>query len=354
MDIRQLRYFVGVVEAKSLNKASTLLHVAQPALSTQIRNLEHELGVKLLHRHARGIIPTKAGERLAQHAYELLRKVDSVRSDLTGDADAQSGGLLTCIARTIPLSVTTAIAERCRRELPDVPLRMVESWGQVDGSHLALDLALTFRPNEDPQFLAEALIQEELMLACAADDQDAFADINLDAVLQHHLIVPGPSHYLRRFLETAARSLGHELRIACEIDSFELIKELVARRIAKAVLPISCVREDPGSENLRLVRITNPALQRTLYMLHPARQARSDAVDLVCQEVRAIIFECADRAAFGWCRIPKTDRLSGDQWRDHDPLVSSLDRHSTESAANVSSVCDTTRSHSGSRPNAPA
>src|SRR5258705_2799897 len=74
MDIRQLRYFVGVLEAKSLNKASVLLHVAQPALSTQIRNLERELGVKLLDRHARGIAPTKAGERLGQQAYQLFRE----------------------------------------------------------------------------------------------------------------------------------------------------------------------------------------------------------------------------------------------------------------------------------------
>ena len=332
MDIRQLRYFVGVVEAKSLTKASALLHIAQPALSTQIRNLERELGLKLLHRHARGIVPTKAGERLAQHAYELLRHVECIRSDLTGDADATNGGLLMCIARTIPLSVTTAIAERCRHKFPGIPLRMVESWGQVDSAHLALDLALTFRPNEDPQFLAEALVQEELILASAGDDRDASADIDLHAVLQHNLIVPGPSHYLRRFLETAARSLGHELRIACEIDSFELIKELVARRIAKAVLPIACVREAPASENLRLVRITKPALQRTLYMLHSARQAPCEAIDLICDEVRDIILECANRAAFGWRRIPMTHQAPGDRWHNDNALVPSLDG-STEPAA---------------------
>jgi LysR family nitrogen assimilation transcriptional regulator len=330
MDIRQLRYFVGVVEAKSLNKASALLHVAQPALSTQIRNLERDLGVKLLHRHARGILPTKAGERLAQHAYQLLRQVERVRSDLTGYAAAPSGALLMCIARSIPLIVTTAIAERCRRKFPDVHLRIVGSWRQqAQADRLAADLALTFRPEEDTQFVAEPLIQDELVLACSADDRQVPGEIELQAVFAHELIVPGPSHYFRRFIESAALSLGHELRIACEIDSFELIKELVARKMAKAILPIACVRQDLRSANLRIARITNPPLHRTLYMLHSARQARSDAVDLVCQEVRAIIFECADRATFGWRRIPMTEQVAGDAWHDDHALAPSLDGHAT-------------------------
>jgi hypothetical protein len=59
MDVRQLRYVVGVLEAKSLNKASRLLHVAQPA--AQIRKLERELGLELLHRHPRGVEPTEVG-----------------------------------------------------------------------------------------------------------------------------------------------------------------------------------------------------------------------------------------------------------------------------------------------------
>ena len=333
MDIRQLRYFVGVVEAKSLNKASALLHVAQPALSTQIRNLERDLGVKLLHRHARGIVPTKAGERLAQHAYQLLRQVERVRSDLTGYAAAPSGGLFMCIARSIPLIVTTAIAERCRRKFPDVHLRIVGSWRQqAQADRLAADLALTFRPEENTQFLAEPLVQDELVFACSADNRQASSEIDLGAVFQHDLIVPSPSHYLRRFIEHAALSHGHELRVACEIDSFELVKELVARKMAKAILPIACVREELGRENLRIARITNPPLHRTLTMLHSARQARSDAVDLVCQEVRAIIWECADSATFGWRRTSMTDPVSADLWHDAPALEPSLDGHATGSS----------------------
>src|SRR5258707_8474706 len=102
MDIRQLRYFVGVLEAKSLNKASVLLHVAQPALSTQIRNLERELGVKLLDRHARGIAPTKAGERLGQHALQPLSPVYLGPADPTAYAARPSAALVTSVRPPTP------------------------------------------------------------------------------------------------------------------------------------------------------------------------------------------------------------------------------------------------------------
>src|ERR1700730_14061992 len=165
MDIRQLRYFVGGLESKMLNKASVLLHVAQPALSTQIRNVERELGVKLLDRHARGIAPTKAGERLGQHAYQLLRQGDRVGPDLSGYGTAPRGGQGMSVAPSIPRSVTAAIAERCRREFPDVQLRIVERWRQqAQADRLTAGLALTFHPEKGGPFSRKPLLQDRLRL----------------------------------------------------------------------------------------------------------------------------------------------------------------------------------------------
>ena len=82
MDFRQLRYFLGVYEAKSITKASERLNVAQPALGLQVRKLEEELGVDLFFRHSRGVTPTEAGQLLAVHARVLLRQFERVRQDL--------------------------------------------------------------------------------------------------------------------------------------------------------------------------------------------------------------------------------------------------------------------------------
>lgn len=82
METFQLRYFAAVVHRGSLTAAAADCHVSQPSLSTQIRNLETELGVKLLERKARGVVPTKAGERLLLTAQRLLTEVDDCKRDL--------------------------------------------------------------------------------------------------------------------------------------------------------------------------------------------------------------------------------------------------------------------------------
>ena len=78
MQFRQLRYFVKIVEAGSFSRAATLIHVAQPALSQQIHELEDRLGVTLLRRSARGVSPTAAGEVLFREAISILHQLDQL------------------------------------------------------------------------------------------------------------------------------------------------------------------------------------------------------------------------------------------------------------------------------------
>src|SRR5471032_3655048 len=91
MDLRQLRYFVKVVECTNITRASEALHIAQPAISQQIRNLEADLGMQLLERSVQGVVPTAAGQTLYRHAIELLRQADGTRGLLRQDAEYPQG-----------------------------------------------------------------------------------------------------------------------------------------------------------------------------------------------------------------------------------------------------------------------
>jgi len=305
MDVRQLRYFVGVLEAKSLNKASKLLHIAQPALGAQIRNLERELGLELLRRHPRGVEPTEAGERVARHARQLLLQIDRMRRELSDYASAPSGRVLMCMARSLPREVITSIAERCQSTLPDVKLRIVDGFRhQVSAEGAMADLALTFYPGDGVPFVWEPLVQDELVFVSDVEEKRVQGEIDFRKLARHKLILPSQPHYVRHFVEAAALLASHELKISYEIDSFDVIKELVARGIGKTILPIASVRNDVRNGKLKLARIKNPRLQRTLYMLHSSRQERPSAVDLIRREVRSVVFECADDVTFGWHRVP--------------------------------------------------
>ncbi|MBQ1766158.1 MAG: LysR family transcriptional regulator, partial [Aquincola sp.] len=78
MDLRQLKYFVRIVELGGLSAAAQSLHVAQPSLSQHVANLEAELGLPLLERGARGARPTPAGRRLYEQAKALLRQAGDI------------------------------------------------------------------------------------------------------------------------------------------------------------------------------------------------------------------------------------------------------------------------------------
>lgn len=83
MTFKQLRYFLGVVDAGSFTRAAESIHVAQPAIGMQIAHLEDELGIALLVRHSRGVRPTKAGAFLAEQAVAILAEVERVRQAIT-------------------------------------------------------------------------------------------------------------------------------------------------------------------------------------------------------------------------------------------------------------------------------
>ena len=83
MELRQLRYYVAIVDHGSLSRAATVLHVAQPALTQQLRQLEQELGAQLLHRSAQGVLCTDAGKVFYEHAQAILKQVGDARSAVT-------------------------------------------------------------------------------------------------------------------------------------------------------------------------------------------------------------------------------------------------------------------------------
>ena len=79
MDVKQMRYFVQIVESGSLSKAASQLHIAQPSLSQQLKGLEDELGVELLVRHPRGVTPTDLGMLFCDHARSILKDIDRAK-----------------------------------------------------------------------------------------------------------------------------------------------------------------------------------------------------------------------------------------------------------------------------------
>lgn len=245
MELRQLRYFVRVVELGSLSRAALDLNLVQSALSQQIGRLESELATRLLQRGPKGVTPTEAGLAFFTQAQLTLRHAEQAR------AAAQQARLSGAVS--IGLAPTTAgvlglpLFKAMRARYPDVRLHVVEALS----GHLAqmldarqLDLAVLFGSESARRWSVQALLQERLYLIeprsptgqCGEQPPMALRDLH-----DRPLILPTHRHGLRSTLETAFGQTRLQPQIAGEIDSLTLLMDSVSEGLAATIQPWSAM-----------------------------------------------------------------------------------------------------------------
>lgn len=305
MDIRQLRYFLGVLEAKSFTKAAESLYVAQPALGVQIRKLEQELGVSLLVRHSRGVAPTEAGAELAKHAETLLRDFERMRQSIVDIGDEPGGKVSLGVTTSVMHLLASDLVESCLRKYPNVLLNITEGMSRRLTEWITedrLDVALTYFPPPDSNSDSKPLAEESLYFVVPSNHPAAAAsEIALSEVLGYDLVFSSrwPSLF-RPPLEQAANAKGVELRVVCEADSVSMIREMVRNGLGCAVLPYGAVRWEVKSKDLAALRIADPPITRTLYMTQSRKRTNSKALDSVCDEIQTIVADRIAAGSFGW------------------------------------------------------
>lgn len=125
MELRRLRYFVAVAEELHFGRAAERLHLAQPALSKQVRVLEDELGARLLERNSRHVALTAAGVALYAGALELLHTAEDLEARVRALAAGGAGRLRVHTTRSAPMGITAELIDRFRGEWPAVELELV-------------------------------------------------------------------------------------------------------------------------------------------------------------------------------------------------------------------------------------
>src|SRR3989441_2656844 len=126
MELRHLRYFVGVAQYLNYSEASRRLHVAQPAISQTILDLEEELSVKLLLRTKRAVHLTAAGTAFLREAQEILRRANEAQQLAQRAARGEIGTLGIGFFGTACAPILPALVQAFRRKFPDVELRLFE------------------------------------------------------------------------------------------------------------------------------------------------------------------------------------------------------------------------------------
>jgi LysR family nitrogen assimilation transcriptional regulator len=266
--LRQLKYFVAVVEAGNMARAAEQLHVVQTALGMQIRQLEEDLGVALLIRHSRGVEPTKAGRLLHSRALTILKLTEETRKDVSACEREDSESIRLGITPALMLICGTEIALTVREQLPQVFLSIIEAMSHVLVDSLLrgdADYILCYDVPDLPQLSRTALLQDDLVLVTLPGANNGKPIAFVDA-LEESLAMPEEGDTVRAVVARTARDLGLDLKITYEVRSVSAMKSLVARGSASSVLPYFAVLDEVRAGKLDARPITMPPLRRTLFL----------------------------------------------------------------------------------------
>jgi LysR family transcriptional regulator, benzoate and cis,cis-muconate-responsive activator of ben and cat genes len=227
VELRHLRYFVRVAENENVSRASLELHVSQPALSRQIRDLEGELGVLLLERTAKSVSLTRVGQVFLKEARAVLERADDAirRARAVSGGELQVGYSPTATARLLPL-----ILRRYQRMMPKIRVRLHDSSNDESLAglrHGQLHLAFVFLSPPKVYSLtrlrSEKLIEEGIRLAVPPNHPFARRNtVSLFEATEEPFIgysrAEFPSYHL--FLKSVFAKVKTKPRIVEEHDSF--------------------------------------------------------------------------------------------------------------------------------------
>ena len=244
MELRHLRYFVAVAEERHFGRAAERLHMAQPPLSQQIRQLEAELGVTLLTRTTRRVDLTPAGAAYLDHARDILAAVDMAGEVASRIAAGRTGRLLVGCVGSATYSLLPALAKALRSELPDVQLGFrgemlspAQAAALRDGT---LDLAL-LRQLPDTSGLVVSVVRRERLLVAlpqehryAARKRLRVADLAGEGLVVH---AGGGRSMMSSLVHDLFDDVGLDPEVRHEVAETSTLVTFVAAGMGVAVVP---------------------------------------------------------------------------------------------------------------------
>ena len=298
MDFRQLRTFSCVAELGSLSKASDTLRIAQPALSRQIKLLEHELRAELFTRNGRGMVLTEAGRLLLARTTGIVRQIDQIRDDIQSAAGSPSGRVVLGLVPTVSCVLSARLARRTVETYPGISLCIVESYSGhlIEWLHRGeMDLAIIYGPPADLHLGIQGLGRDNVVAVgprgCGLARKK---QVNMDWLLRQRLVLPSHSHGLRALIERAAAKRKVKLDVQLEADSFRVLTSLVEEGLGYTLLPPSSVRAEVRERRLETAGISGQAPMRDLVVASPIDHPGSTATAVITALLRAETSACRD------------------------------------------------------------
>jgi LysR family cyn operon transcriptional activator len=287
IELRHLRYFLAVAEAAHFTKAAAALHVSQPTLSHQIRQLEGQLNLLLFDRIGRRVRLTSAGELLLPHARRVLHELDLAQAALGELHELKRGLIQTVNSCVIPEIVSRFSAAHAGIRVACTALAVEEIESGLESGRL--DLGISFFPPTRATLDGERLFTEELVLVTRTGHELARRRrLKMSELAGWPLALLGAKYCTRQLIDCAFAEANVRPEVKVEMNTIESILDTVRRSSLASVVPaLALCQRDEG---LAAVELTSPKPHRgvgLLWLRGAQRRAAAEAFAKVAGETLA-------------------------------------------------------------------
>ncbi|EAW3328556.1 tricarballylate utilization LysR family transcriptional regulator TcuR [Salmonella enterica] len=269
MELRQLRYFVRIIETGSMGSAAQDLDIGVSALSQQMSRLENELAIRLLQRTSRGVTPTNAGLAFYSQAQLALRHADD--AILAAREARLSGHVSVGMAPSTASILGIPFIHAMQENYADVRLHVVESLsGNLERmiNTRQIDLAVVFQKDKILRWSARPILEEQLFLIGSHSLLAALPDnpITPEQLAGIPLIMPSQGHGLRGRLDAVCQEHALNVEIVAEIDGLALLMRAVRDGLGATLQPGAAISH-LDNDALRVIGVHNPVLSRPNFLV---------------------------------------------------------------------------------------
>ena len=280
--LRQLRIFEAVARNQSISRAAGELHLTQPAVSMQMKQLEELIGVPLIEQVGKRMFLTDAGRELKSHAVEIAGRMEALNEAMEQFRGLERGMLRLAVVSTANYFLPRLIGEFHARH-PGVRVSLqVANRSEVLAAlaENSTDLAITGRPPESAEVVAQHFMDNPLVVIAAPGHALAGdTPIPLTTLAEQVLVVREPGSGTRAAIERHFAAHGLTVRAGCELGTNEALKQAVRAGLGLGVVSAQTIELELETRCLVVLPVEGFPIMRRWYVLHRASKRLSAAAN---------------------------------------------------------------------------
>ncbi|WP_275554143.1 LysR family transcriptional regulator [Mixta sp. Marseille-Q2659] len=286
--LRQLRVFVAVAQHGSFSQAGQIIGLSQSAVSHSIKELEAEMGIRLLDRTTREVILTNAGQQLANRLERLLEELNTTILDARSFGQQRSGTVRVAASQTISAHLMPQCLAASQLRYPEIKVMLrdrPQQWVLQSVRDAEVDFGIVVGPLTAGEFESQPILDEPFLLLCRQDDELAQEEtIRWQRLSGRTMVLQDYASGSRVLIDEALKQQQVEAEIVQEIGHPTTLYPMVEAGIGISILPALALPLPAGRP--LLVRRLLPEINRTLMLIRRKNRSLTPAAEVIWQEVR--------------------------------------------------------------------